>query len=134
MISPPLCYEHLSFQEGLCNDQSINPNPINQSKVSSDQRESFTTKKAAFSQNDADHVTSLATECFYFPLWTFQRSCLSRKSKNALLFELVAVQHNVNGCKTSATVEKVSKIQECVHAASVVNRREGAGAAPQTRL
>lgn len=42
-------------------------------------------------------------------------------------FQLVAVLQKVDGGEPSAMVEKVSDTQECVHAASRVNRREGGG-------
>lgn len=55
---------------------------------------------------------------FLFPTFGhFSVGDLSRKSKNIFLSELVAVQERLVG--------KVSNIQECVHAASEVNRREG---------
>lgn len=38
VISTPPDPGHVGFQEGLCNDQSIYPNPMNQSKVPSGQR------------------------------------------------------------------------------------------------
>lgn len=81
VISPPPGPEHLSFPEGLCNDQSINPSLINQSKVSSDQRGSLPTKKAASSQNDGDRVTSVATECYYFPTLKMSAFMFEQKMK-----------------------------------------------------
>lgn len=125
-ISTPPDPEHLGFQEGLCNDQSIYPNPMNQSKVPSGQRGSPQANKrknktkqncSIFTKGCKPH-NSWSSRVILFPPWTFKRLCLSRESKN--IFAFWACGYSAGERLQNRCHAWESNIQECVHAASGV--------------